>query len=117
MPRVGRRMKRRASSGGPEQDATWKVALKILRYLNKNPHAADTVNGILEWWLLKQSIREEQRVVEHALRILEERHLILSATSADGRKHYYLNADRIAESRRLIGEAEDSETQNHKNQD
>lgn len=117
MPCIGRNMKRNVSSGGPEQNANWKVALKILRYLSRNPHAADTVNGILEWWLPKQSLREEERVVERALRILEKRNLILSAKSADGRKHYYLNADRIAESSKLIADAEDSETQDHENQD
>ncbi len=99
-------MKRSDSSGGSERDATWKVALKILRYLNENPHAADTANGVLEWWLLKQSITEAQSVVEQALNILEERNLILHSKSADGRKHYYLNAKHRAESRRLIRQAD-----------
>ena len=114
---VGRSMKRSDSSGELGRDATWTVALKILRYLNENPHAADTADGILEWWLFKQSIREEQIVVEQALSVLEEQNLILCVKSADGRKHYYLNADSITESRSLIGETEDSEGQNHKTQD
>ena len=84
----------RETSGKPaEQDQTWQVALKILRYLQENPRAADTATGILEWWLLKQSMSEEQHMVEQALKMLEEKNLILSTTAIDGRKHYSLKAD------------------------
>ena len=81
----------RENSGDPEK--TWEVALKILRYLQEHPRAADTANGILEWWLLKQSISEEQNLVDQALKMLIEKNLILSNTAIDGRKHYCLNAD------------------------
>ncbi len=114
---VGRSMKRSDSTGELGRDATWKVALKILRYLNENPQAADTANGILEWWLFKQSIREAQIVVEQALHLLEEQSLILCVQSADGHKHYCLNAGRITESRRLISEAEESQTQDRQPQE
>ena len=86
----------------PEQAAVWKIALQILRYLNENPHASDTADGILEWWLLKQSISDEQTVVESALDMLVKQNLILFVTSADGRKHYYFNPDQTPEGRRLI---------------
>lgn len=102
-------MKARDSIGDEEFDAAWKVALKILRYLNDNPNASDTIDGILEWWLLKQSICDEQNVVERALEVLVEQDLILCSKSADGRKHFYVNADRLAESRRLVCEAKDRE--------
>jgi hypothetical protein len=103
-------MKARDPIGDHEIDAAWTVALKILRYLLDNPHAADTANGILEWWLLKQSIWEQQSVVERALDALVERNLVLAVTSADGRKHYHLNADRVSEGRRLIGKSDDQES-------
>jgi hypothetical protein len=82
----------------------WRVALKILRYLTQNPNAADTVEGILEWWLPRQSMVEEQKVVERALEHLVERDLILTVQPADARKHYRLNAERIEETRKLIRE-------------
>jgi hypothetical protein len=92
-----------------EQEKTREVALKILRYLQENPRAADTASGILEWWLLKQSITEEQNVVEAALKVLIEKNLIDSTTAIDGRKHYYLNAGQVKKSQRLIGETDDDE--------
>ena len=83
----------RENSGNQAEQKTWEVAQKILRYLEEHPRAADTANGILEWWLLKQSISEQQNLVEQALKMLVEKDLILSTTAADGRKHYCLNAD------------------------
>jgi hypothetical protein len=107
MLRICHAMQRKDSGDLREPKATWRVALRILEYLNENPHAADTASGILEWWLLKRSIDEEQNVVEEALGSLVERNLILSVRSADGRKHYRLNPERGTEARKLIREAED----------
>lgn len=99
-------MKRRNVGGGRERYSTWDVALKILRYLEQNPNAADTVEGILEWWLPQQSMSEEEKLVERALERLVEQGLILAVQPADARKHYRLNTNRLEESRRLIREAE-----------
>jgi Fe2+ or Zn2+ uptake regulation protein len=103
-------MKRRNPGSRRERDATQKVAAKILRYLAEHPNAADTSDGILEWWLLKQSISDEERVVERALASLVEQKLICKVEAADARKHYRLNADRIEESRALIREAQNDES-------
>lgn len=103
-------MKRRNSGSRRERDATQKVAVKILRYLAEHPNAADTSDGILEWWLLRQSILDEERVVERALDSLVEQKLILKVEAADARKHYHLNADRIDESRALIRDSQDDES-------
>ena len=103
-------MKRRDSGSRRERDATQKVAAKILRYLAEHPNAADTADGILEWWLFKQSIFDEERVVEQALDSLVEQKLIFKVEAADTRKHYHLNAERIEESRTLIREAQNDET-------
>lgn len=99
-------MKVSDSRGEREWDSTWKVALKILRYLNQNPNAADTVEGILEWWLPQQSISEEERVIERALELLVERNLILAIPSSYARKHYRLNAECIDECRKLISDVD-----------
>jgi hypothetical protein len=92
----------------PEQDSTWEVALRILRYLHENSNAADTVEGILEWWLPEQSIYEERKVVERALDEMVKRNLILTIQSSDARRHYRLNTDCVQEIRRLIRDVEDS---------
>lgn len=101
-------MKPRHSDGGKQHDSTSEVALKILRYLDQNPNAADTVEGILEWWLPKQSIYEEEKVVKRALDEMVKRNLILTTRSSDARKHYRLNSDCIRDIRRMISEADES---------
>lgn len=107
MLRVSHEMQRKDAGDLQEQKAISTVALSILEYLNQNPHAADTASGILEWWLLKRSIDEEQNVVQQALDTLVRRDLLLSVRSADGRKHYHLNPERITEARKLIRDAKD----------
>lgn len=100
------RMKRRRSGVRSRRDTTWEVALKILRYLDQNPDAADTVEGILEWWLPKQSIYEEEKVVKRALDEMVKRNLILASRSSDARRHYRLNTKCIQEIRRMIEESD-----------
>lgn len=99
-------MKRRDLSKEDQGDATWEVALKILHYLVENPQAADTVEGILQWWLLERTIIEEQEAVESALDRLVELNLIIEMQAADGRRHYHLNAEQIEMAQKLIREAE-----------
>lgn len=87
-------------------DATWKMALKILHYLADNTNAADTVEGILHWWLLDRTIIEEERAVRRALDLLVEQDLIVAVRTADSRRHYRLNTEKIEETRNLLREAE-----------
>ena len=99
-------MKRREPGGRRQRESTSEVALKILRYLDQNPHAADTVEGILEWWLPKQSIYEEEKVVKRALDEMVKRNLILTTRSSDARSHYRLNTEFIKKIRRMIKESD-----------
>lgn len=101
-------MKRRSSGGQRKRESTQEAALKILRYLEQNPNAADTIEGILEWWLPRQSIYDEEKVVEQALDRLVKQNLIVTTLSSDAHKHYRLNTDCIEQIRRLIREADDS---------
>jgi hypothetical protein len=93
---------RRRSRGRSQRDTTSEVALRILRYLDQNPNAADTVEGILEWWLPKQSVYEEEKVVKSALDEMVKQNLILATQSSDARRHYRLNTELIQEIRRMI---------------
>ena len=55
-----------------EQDED-EVAEAIQRYLAEHPHAADTVEGIAEWWLMRHQVRVTVATVERALRRLAEK--------------------------------------------
>jgi Fe2+ or Zn2+ uptake regulation protein len=99
-------MKRCDLTREDKEDATWEIALKILLYLAENPQAADTVEGILHWWLLERTIVEEQQAVERALDRLVELNLIIDMQAADAHRHYHLNSEQIEMVRKLIREAE-----------
>ena len=95
-------MKHRDPRRPDSEDPSLEVALKILRYLEQNPDAADTFEGILDWWLPKQSIMEQEGRVQQALDLLVTRRLLLTKRLSGARKLYRLNKDRITDIRRLI---------------
>jgi hypothetical protein len=46
------------------------VAREIDKYINKRPNAAETVEGVTNWWISRQRIEESIEVVENALEYL-----------------------------------------------
>lgn len=56
----------------------------ILRYLWAHPHAADTVDGIVEWWLPRHHHAETVERVQEALDILVVRGWVEQIALADG---------------------------------
>ena len=68
-----------------EKDA---VAGEILSYLGKHPQASDTLEGIVEWWLLQQKIEYQTKVVRDALAELVERGFLVKEVMKDARIHY-----------------------------
>lgn len=38
-----------------------------MNYLAENPHASDTLEGIAEWWIMRQQVRVEIDTLENAL--------------------------------------------------
>ena len=63
----------------------------ILAYLEINQGAQDTLEGIVEWWLLKQRIQNATEVVRTALDQLVVEHKVSVKRGADGRVHYRLD--------------------------
>ena len=64
------------------------VSHYILDYLSDNPDAGDTFEGIVEWWLLTQSIKFEMRTVSKALAGLIAEGLIVEQKALDSRSIY-----------------------------
>jgi hypothetical protein len=46
------------------------ISKKIQRYLNDKHNAADTLEGLVQWWLVRQSIEEEAQKVKQAIELL-----------------------------------------------
>lgn len=83
-----------SESGGLERDRIHKLtggcselAKEILSYLARNPEADDTLEGIVQWWLLEHRIRTRTSQVQEALAELVELGL-LSRTHTSGRIRY-----------------------------
>src|SRR5271170_2459571 len=60
-------------SGSPEDQ---EIEQSILRYLSENPEAKDTLEGIAEWWLLREWAARKLPAVERVLRDLVARGVI-----------------------------------------
>ena len=63
----------------------------ILGYLLDNPNASDTLDGIMDWWLLNQKIRFETRIVIQAVAKLVADGLIVEQQGPDSRTIYRVN--------------------------
>jgi DNA-binding MarR family transcriptional regulator len=64
------------------------VSYYILDYLSDNPDAGDTLEGIVEWWLLTQCIKFETRTVSEAVATLVAEGLIVEQKGLDSRSIY-----------------------------
>ena len=68
-----------------------RVLFDILAYLADHPDADDTIEGIAQWWLLEQRIRQQIPVVEKALAVLVEKEFVLEQGGINGRTRYRIN--------------------------
>jgi Fe2+ or Zn2+ uptake regulation protein len=68
----------------PDASGLTPPSAEILRYLRARPQAADTVDGIVMWWLPRQRHEEAVDQVQHALDDLVARGLVERITLVDG---------------------------------
>jgi hypothetical protein len=60
------------------------VAREIERYLDAHPDAADTIDGVMQWWLPPTSAAVPRASVERALAALVAKGAVGSRTLVDG---------------------------------
>lgn len=60
------------------------IAEQILRYLEANPEASDTLEGVAKWWLMRQRLTESIVLVQGALKVLEDKGLVVERRNVDG---------------------------------
>ena len=82
-------------------DASYIVS-EILAYLTERPKAQDTLEGIVEWWLLEQRIKRETTRVKEALAELVARGFVLEERRREGRLHYRMNQHKQKEIQALL---------------
>lgn len=94
-----------------------RIGLEVLAYLLDHPDAEDTVDGIIQWWLLERKIRNEERLVRDALTELVNKGLLITEETCRARacpgkrqgKHlfrYSLNRSRIGEIQEILNSHE-----------
>jgi hypothetical protein len=90
-----------------KQSEKTKIAREILAYLAEHTDAQDTLEGIVEWWLLDQAIISWTKNVKEALEELVAERLVIERKARDGRIHYRVNRRKQREIRELLdlGEA------------
>ncbi len=74
----------------------------VLAYLAEHQEAQDTLEGIVEWWLVEQTIRQRTATIRMALLELVERKYLLRRKGSDARVRYRLNRRKLKEISALI---------------
>ena len=64
------------------------LARGIERYLEKHPNAADSLEGIQRWWLIRHRYAEDTLQVEQALELLIAKGIVVRRILPDGRAVY-----------------------------
>jgi hypothetical protein len=77
-------------------------AYKILAYLAEHPDADDTLEGVMEWWLLEQRIKHWTAEVQAALAGLVAEGLLLERRDRAGRTHYCVNRRKMKKVEELL---------------
>ena len=83
------------------------VDLMILRYLMERPHAQDTLEGIAEWWVMEQCVKQRTAEVRRALAQLTDGGFLLYSSSPGASPRYRVNPRMTAQIRRRLDEAGD----------
>jgi Fe2+ or Zn2+ uptake regulation protein len=76
-----------------------RIEVEILSYLVEHPSASDTLEGIIEWWLLEQKIKTGIRTVQAALEKLREMGFVTVRKKTGRAKTYCVNTEKLAEIR------------------
>ena len=75
---------------------------EILAYLAEHPKAQDTLEGIVEWWLLERQIKFQMAQVKKALAELVAKGLILEKKGPNSQTHYRINQAKSKEIQELF---------------
>ena len=70
---------------------TLSIQNELLSYLEDHPNAADTAEGIRQWWLIKRIADYSKDIVEASLDQLVESKTVKKKQSTNGNDIYLLN--------------------------
>jgi len=97
----------------PKRESAMKNELltvySLLNYLVKQPAAKDTMQGIGEWWILKEQVSSGVERIGIVLESLVERGFVIVKEYQGQEKYYQINMDRISEIEEFLKKIEATE--------
>ena len=78
------------------------IGNEILAYLVDHPEAQDTLEGIVNWWLLERAIKFQEAQVKKTLAELVAKRLVIEQKASDLKILYRLNQNRFEEIEKLV---------------
>lgn len=79
-----------------------KTGYQILAYLVEHPEAQDTLDGIVEWWLLERTIKFKAMQIRKSITELVAKELVIEQRGRDSQIRYRINEKKVEEIQRLI---------------
>ncbi len=73
------------------------IIYEILGYLAENPEAQDTLDGIIQWWLLEWNIKYQMEIVKEVIAELVAKGFIREIKTGDGQVRYQSNQSKQEE--------------------
>lgn len=78
------------------------IARDILSYLLAHTAAEDTIEGIVDWWLLEEQIRRRKKEVQKVVDELVSENLLCKCKSKDSRIRYRVNLRKMSRIRAIL---------------
>lgn len=79
-----------------------KITRDVLAYLVDHRDAQDTLEGIVEWWLVEQKIKQQTAAVREVLTNLVGKDYLLELKGVDSRTRYRINPLKAQEIMTLV---------------
>jgi hypothetical protein len=81
------------------------MAQAILQYLQGHPDAKDTLEGVAQWWLLKEWTERKYQEIEAALADWVSRGLVIEGRREGLPPYYWLNPEKQDEISQILEDA------------
>lgn len=78
------------------------ISRSVLAYISAHRDAQDTLEGIVEWWLVEREIYQQMATVKKALDELVAQGLLLERRGLDARTIYRVNPEKAEEISALL---------------
>jgi hypothetical protein len=79
-----------------------RIGHDVLAYLVEHQNAQDTLEGIVEWWLVEQKIQQQTGMVLEVLNELVNKNYLEERKGMDGRVRYLINHRKGKEIKRFL---------------